>query len=249
MTDNPYEPVPPQTPSDTAQREVPPIGPRASAWRGAKSGMRIAGVVSGLLASILILPALAVTAFGFGSGRGLAFSSYVPVGIGIFLFFTAFGGLIGGTLALMAAFVQRPRPVAAGAVSLSADDEVSPAHTADKPAGSPKKRYRRRRWPWFVGIPLLLILVAAGIIGAYVGRLVDRRLAAAIAAADQDDPNWRLADLLAHREAVPESLNSAARDRRDTRADPRRMARAPHGESRSTRPRPRGIHQAVRLTS
>ena len=204
MTDNPHEPVPPETPSGTAQREVPRSRPRASVWRGAKSGVRIAGVVSGVLASLLILPALAVAAFGLGSGRGLAFSSYVPVGIGIFLFFTAFGGLIGGTLALVAALmIQQPRPVAAGAVSLSADDEVSQAHTAEKPAGAPKKRYRRRRWPWFVGIPLLLILLAAGIIGAYVGRLVDRRLAVAIVAADQDDPNWRLADLLAHREAVP----------------------------------------------
>ena len=209
MTDNPYEPVPPKTPSDTAQREVPPMSPRAAAWRGAKSGMRIAGVVSGLLASLLIVPALAVTAFGLGSGRGLAFSSYVPVGIGVFLFFTAFGGLIGGTVALLAALSRRPRPVAAGAISLLADDEVSPVRITDKPAVYPKKRHRRRLWPWFVGVPLLLILVAASIIGAYVGRLVDRRLAAAIAAADQDDPNWRLDDLLAHREAVPDALNSA----------------------------------------
>ncbi len=209
MTENPYEPVPPKTPSGAEQREVPPTGPRASIWRGAKSGMRIAGVVSGLLASLLIVPALAVTAFGLGSGRGLAFSSYVPAGIGVLLLFTAFGALIGGSVALLAAQITRRRPVAAGAISLSADDEVSPARTADKPAGYPKKRHRRRLWPWLVGIPLLLILVAAGIIGAYVGRLVDRRLAAAIAAADQDDPNWRLADLLAHRRAVSDSLNSA----------------------------------------
>ena len=92
---------------------------------------------------------------------------------------------------------------------MSADDEVSPARVADKPAGYPKKKHRRRRWPWFVGIPLLLILAAAFIIGVYVGRLVDRRLAAAIAAADQDDQNWRLDDLLVHRQAVPDSLNSA----------------------------------------
>ena len=56
---------------------------------------------------------------------------------------------------------------------------------------------------------MLLMLVAALGAGFYLQRIVDRRLAAAIAAADRDDPFWRLDDLMAHREVVPDAENSA----------------------------------------
>ena len=209
MTENPYEPVPPKTPSDTAQREVPHMGPALPPGAARRAEHASPAWSQGCWQSLLIVPALAVTAFGLGSGRGLAFSSYVPAGIGVFLFFTAFSGLIGGSLALLAASIRSPRPAVSGAADLSAVDELPIAAAAYKRSGVISGKRRRRRWPWFVGIPLLLILAAAFIGGAYVGRLVDRRLAAAIAAADQDDPNWRLADLLAHRQPVPDSLNSA----------------------------------------
>jgi hypothetical protein len=207
--ENPYDPGTTEYPPHPPEHDTTPIGPRASAWGGAKSGAVVAAVVAGLFASLIVVPALAVSAFGLGSGRGLAISSYVPGGIGIFLFFTAFGGLIGGTAALVAACFRRPRPVGSGAASTSEDERAPPARTADKPTGFPSTRRRRRLWPWFVGVPLLLVLAAAFILGAYVGRTVDQKLAAAIAAADQDDPYWRLDDLLAHRERVPDSLNSA----------------------------------------
>jgi hypothetical protein len=45
--------------------------------------------------------------------------------------------------------------------------------------------------------------------GVYVRWFVDRRLADAIAAADRDDPHWRLNDLMARREPVPDAENSA----------------------------------------
>ncbi len=45
--------------------------------------------------------------------------------------------------------------------------------------------------------------------GFYLGRAVDRRLANAIAAADLDDPSWRIDDLMAAREPVPDDENSA----------------------------------------
>ena len=54
----------------------------------------------------------------------------------------------------------------------------------------------------------MLLAIADGI-GVYVGRMVDRQSDAAIIAADRDDPNWRLDDLLAHRERVPDDKNSA----------------------------------------
>ncbi len=45
--------------------------------------------------------------------------------------------------------------------------------------------------------------------GIYLGWKVDRRLAEARSAAEEDDPYWRLDDLMAHREPVPYTENSA----------------------------------------
>ncbi len=58
-------------------------------------------------------------------------------------------------------------------------------------------------------IPTLLVLAIAFGIGIYVWRIVNHRLADAIAVADGDDPYWRLDDLIAHREVVPDAENSA----------------------------------------
>jgi hypothetical protein len=53
-------------------------------------------------------------------------------------------------------------------------------------------------------------LIAAAIVTAfYITSVVNRRLADAIATADRDDPYWRLNDLMAHREPVPDGENSA----------------------------------------
>ncbi len=65
---------------------------------------------------------------------------------------------------------------------------------------------RRRLLPWLIGAALL------GVLGLYVLSLsfmANERLAVAVAAADRDDPHWRLDDLLAHREKVPDAENSA----------------------------------------
>ncbi len=209
MSENPYEPGLPKISSGQEHRDEPPLGPRANTWRGAKRGARIAVWLAGPFASLLIVPALAVTAFGLGSGRGFGVSSYVLAGMATVLFFTTLGGIIGGKAALIWALIGRRRGAIAGTGNLSAGERAPATGAKPAPAAFTRARRQRRLWPWFVGIPLLLILAAAAIIGAYVGRLVDRKLAAAIAAADQDDPHWRLDDLLAHREAVPDSLNSA----------------------------------------
>ena len=54
---------------------------------------------------------------------------------------------------------------------------------------------------------VLLAIAFSG--GIYAQRTVSRRLEEAIAAADRDDPNWRVNDLIAHREPVPDAENSA----------------------------------------
>jgi hypothetical protein len=65
---------------------------------------------------------------------------------------------------------------------------------------------RRRRVPWLVAGAI------AGVLGAFViGRwiMTDQRLADAMTAADRDNPYWRLDDLMAHREELPDAENSA----------------------------------------
>ena len=61
---------------------------------------------------------------------------------------------------------------------------------------------------WLLGAAVLVVLIIAFRMGQDVAKNIDRRLAAAIARADRDDPHWRLDDLLAHRERVSEAENS-----------------------------------------
>ena len=69
------------------------------------------------------------------------------------------------------------------------------------------------RWPWFASAAIVIAILIVSLVGfesgAIMGRSVDARLVAAIAAAEQDDSNWRLEDLMAHREQVPDEENSA----------------------------------------
>ncbi len=73
---------------------------------------------------------------------------------------------------------------------------------------SPKVR-RGRRWLRLVIVALLFLLIGIILTAVYVGSTGNRRLAEAAAAADRDDPHWRLGDLMAHRENVPDAENSA----------------------------------------
>ena len=72
-----------------------------------------------------------------------------------------------------------------------------------------KPGFFRRYWPWLVGTPIVVVMTLAYGAGVYLAHLVDHRLAEAIAAADRDDPNWRIDDLMEHREPIPDLENSA----------------------------------------
>ena len=209
MMENPYEFRRRENRTDAVECESPTARPLGAAWRGAKRGARVMAWVSGPFSSVILVGALAVTAFGLGSGRGFGVSRYVPIAIGVFLFFTALGGMIRGTAALVDARVSRPRPGKSRARELSTDEPLLAPGARRGPAECEGGKRRRRLWPWFICAPVVPVLATAFVIGGYVGRNVDRRLAAAIAAADRDDPNWRLDDLLAHRALVPDALNSA----------------------------------------
>ncbi len=74
---------------------------------------------------------------------------------------------------------------------------------------SPPSPRRILLWPWLIGVPLVLCLIA-GILSVVSLRAAARqRLANAKSAATRDDPNWRLDNLLANREPVPDEENSA----------------------------------------
>lgn len=205
-----------------------------STWHGMKAGFRCATYIAGPIAVLLLIPGLLVCAFAAGTGRGLPFAprqvgpffgygpffagldvpGIVRAPIGFYLGCALLGLLFGAGLGLLGGLARRltRRPARrtprwwAWLVRPRGRSRGEPSVTM--PAG-PTPLRRRRRWPWLVGVPLALLLAVAFGAGVYAGRLVDRRLAAAIAAADRDDPDWRLDDLLAHREPVPEAENSA----------------------------------------
>jgi hypothetical protein len=81
------------------------------------------------------------------------------------------------------------------------------ATTTTEPASLP----RRRRKRLFLGGAALLVLAAAGAWYAFLYYANDRRLNAAIAAADRLDPGWRMAELEARRAVLPDEENSAVR--------------------------------------
>ena len=73
---------------------------------------------------------------------------------------------------------------------------------------SPEERRTRLR-RWLVGVPLLLLLIGVPLTAVYLDSTGSQDLAEAMSAADRDDPYWRLNDLMAHRETVPDAENSA----------------------------------------
>ena len=157
---------------------------------------------------MLVIPALAVTAFGLGAARSRVFqlrrgrNRHLPV--------VHFPGRNHWRHGGAPRDGVRWYAIAKAGGSCASDGRTCRRRGRRAFLRRPRiKEARRRRWPWFVGTAVLLILAAAFILGAYVGRAVDRRLAAAIAAANRDDPYWRLGDLLAHREEVPADRNSA----------------------------------------
>jgi hypothetical protein len=140
------------------------------------------------LGVILMTWALLPTVVGLGAGRGLALR---PLAGNVLQLMGALAvcGLWFG--AMLGVFWRRPPKV------------VVPANSGVKRSRGPAF------WLGLAAIPLVLILLTALGVGVYLVRLVDRRLADAIAAADRDDPNWRLDALFAAREPVPDAENAA----------------------------------------
>ena len=90
-----------------------------------------------------------------------------------------------------------------------------------------------------------LVLLAAGGVGIYAGRVVAGRLAAAIVAADRDTPSWRLDDLMAARAVVPDEENAALIAAEVIAMLPDDWPPAPPTPSGGIKPPPTPLHQAL----
>jgi hypothetical protein len=196
-----------------AEADAPRPSLLRSSWRGPKTGFRLTSYVAGPIAGAGMLIGNALTAFGLGAGRGWFEPEIVSKAFLFYLIFAVWGAIFGAGFGLVGAVIRRVWPGACRAswwsvfhrpIHLSRRKPDPAASVEVGSSGRP-----RRRWLRLVSIPTLLILVMAFGGGVYLWKMVDRRLADAIAAADRDDPNWRFDDLMAHREPVPDEENSA----------------------------------------
>jgi hypothetical protein len=73
----------------------------------------------------------------------------------------------------------------------------------------PRRRPWWRRWLRRIALTLLLALIGLGVRLYYRHHEAVTKLEEAVAALDRDDPGWRLEDIEAAREQVPEAENSA----------------------------------------
>jgi hypothetical protein len=71
-----------------------------------------------------------------------------------------------------------------------------------------RKRRRRRRWAAAAALGLAAVVGTVGL-ALYLNRYATRALEEAVAETDAADPNWRLDDLMATRECIPDDENAA----------------------------------------
>jgi hypothetical protein len=168
----------------------------------------------GPIAALMLIPGLSLTAFGLGSGRGFGVHQIVPGAAGFYLVSALWGGILGAVLGLIGGLFRKARQEGGIARWWKAVNQpvglfVRRGRDQSSTRGGRRPGFFRRNWPWLVGVPELLALAGGFGTGAYFGKVVDRRLTEATGAADRDDPNWRIDDLLAHRESIPDEENSA----------------------------------------
>jgi hypothetical protein len=208
-------PAPDRLFPEPAAGDTQPRGIFRSSWRGACRGFRWVSYVAGPLAVVPLFLGLALACFGLGTGRGWGIPTLIPGAIGFYLACGLWGGIFGATFGLLAGVFRKASPGSRMASWWAAANRpIRPFHRAN-PADTreeitpPRRRHRQWRWVVWVVVPLQLLLLAAAGAGTYAARLVDRRLEAAVAEADRDDPSWRWDDLMTARDPVPDRENSA----------------------------------------
>jgi hypothetical protein len=183
----------------SGEAAAPRPGLLRSSWHGAKTGFRLMSYIAGPIAAVALILVMAVAAIGLGAGHGFWVSAkYMIAPLVFFLECALCGALVGALIGPTRALVGRASPA-----------RQSPESDAAAPSRLVRPRRHPWRWIWLVVGPGLVVFVVAFGFGVYLRTTVDGRLASAIAVADQDDPFWRLDDLLAHRDHVPDAENSA----------------------------------------
>jgi hypothetical protein len=154
-----------------------------------------------------------VAAVGLGAGGGVTVPLFVLVALVFYLAFALAGAILGALIGLIGGLIGfgRPRTLTTPATDVQSRSAVVATDIRENGAPPPQPRpsFLRRRWRWIAAGSVLLILALGFVMGVDLRTRIDRRLARAIAAADRDDPYWRLDDLIARREPVPDSENSA----------------------------------------
>jgi len=178
--------------------DPPRPGLGRSSWRGAKLGMRGVAYVAGPIAGLFATLCFALTAFAGGTGRGWAIPLYSMNTVSFFVACEILGATFGALIGLLGGLYRRVRPSAR-----------SPKPEARRTVAADSFPSPGSFWPWLVSTLAVLALVSAFGTGYSLGWSLDRRLERATAAADRDDPNWRINDLMAAREKVPDAENSA----------------------------------------
>ena len=147
---------------------------------GARMGFRLVSYVAGPIAALVLIPGLAISAFFLGAGRGFGVSRLVTGALAFYLIFAIYGGVFGAAFGLVGALLRRGKPgsflTRVGRV-FSRPIALFPGKKGREASESgPRARFFGKYWPWLIGVPEVLALAGGFGCGAYVGRLVDRRL-------------------------------------------------------------------------
>jgi hypothetical protein len=217
---DPHNYAAPQAPPESARTPPQRLSLSERTWRGTKFGFRWVTYLTAPICFTVLILMLAPTPYGLGARRGFGVHPYAAYIVGVYLVFALFGAGLGALVGLIVFFLVWERALHESRTwwgggrrtnDLAAKDEVKTIALPSTPAerAASQRPRRRRRWPWFVGTPVLAIFVAAFVLGVQEGRKVDRRLANSLAATDRDDPSWRLRDLMAARMPIRDDENSA----------------------------------------
>jgi hypothetical protein len=204
------EPTP--APLNPTRADAPRPGLGRSSWRGAKLGMRVVSYVAGPIAVVIGTLSLALTAFAAGTGRGWALSLYSVHTVKFFFACEIIGATLGAMFGLIGGAYRLARPSTRTSgwwLTRRFSRLAGNRQEASRPIEVDSLPSPGSFWPWLVVTLTLLTLVSAFGTGFYVGWSLDRRLDRAIKAADLDDPSWRIDDLMAAREPIPDAANSA----------------------------------------
>ena len=148
MLENPYEPGAPRIPSDATECSTPPPGLLGSARRVTKRGLRMGAIVGAAISlPLLIIPALALTAFGLGSARMLVLPRFFFSAVAFLLLCMMLGIMISAGLGLIGAAIRKarqPRDSGAGSAAPEPPVNFSPSPGTNAIAGFTASPRRHR---------------------------------------------------------------------------------------------------------